>query len=207
MSSGTRTRPKPPKTTESRLSPTSQGTTESQATETRLTRRRFLRSAGLAGAASLAGAFMQSPPASASQGSPRITPTDLDGLTLLQGAGCNVVAMRGQDGTDSTAGALMIDGGLRANADALLNAVREATGNSRVHTLINTHWHPEQTGANEVVGRDGGVIIAHEKTRMYLSNEVTSVTFEGPYGPLPEAARPNRTTYDTGSLQFAGQRD
>jgi len=107
--------------------------------------------------------------------------------------------MRGDDG------ALMIDGGLRANADALLKAVRDATGNRRIHTLINTHWHPEQTGANEAVGRDGGVIIAHEKTRMYLSNTVSSVTFEGRRGPLPEAARPNRTTYTDGSLVFAGK--
>ena len=124
---------------------------------------------------------------------------DLGGLTLFQGAGCNVIAMRGDEG------ALMIDGGLAANADALLRAVRERTGNNRVHTLINTHWHPEQTGANEAVGRDGGVIIAHEKTRMYLSNAVTSVTFEGRFGPLPKVARPNKTTQSGGSLKFAGR--
>jgi cyclase len=109
-----------------------------------------------------------------------------------------VIAMRGEDG------ALMIDGGLAANADALLRAVKERTGNSRVHTLINTHWHPEQTGANEAVGRDGGVIIAHEKTLMYLSSAVTSVTFEGRFGPLPKVARPNQTTRQDGSLKFAG---
>ena len=103
-------------------------------------------------------------------------------LTLFQGAGCNVIAMRGKDG------ALMIDGGLAANADALLKAVKERTGNSRIHTLINTHWHPEQTGANEAVGRDGGVIFAHEKTRMYLSNTVTSVTFQGRLGPAASSS-------------------
>ena len=102
--------------------------------------------------------------AGARQSSPRISTTDLGGATLFQGAGCNVIAMPGKDG------ALMIDGGLAANADALLAAVRNATGNTRIHTLINTHWHPEQTGANEAVGRDGGVIFAHEKTQMYLSN-------------------------------------
>jgi glyoxylase-like metal-dependent hydrolase (beta-lactamase superfamily II) len=107
--------------------------------------------------------------------------------------------MRGEDG------ALMIDGGLAANSEALLRTVRDRTGNSRVHTLINSHWHPEQTGSNEAVGRDGGVIIAHEKTRIYLSNAVTSVTFKGRLGPLPEVARPNKTTNDAGSLQFAGQ--
>ena len=153
----------------------------------------------MAGAASIGGAFAQSYAAGALQSSPQISATDLGGLTLFQGAGCNVIAMRGEDG------ALMIDGGLAANADALLRAVKERTGNSRVHTLINTHWHPEQTGANEAVGRDGGVIIAHEKTRMYLSNAVTSVTFEGRFGPLPKEARPNKTTQSGGSLKFAGQ--
>ena len=59
---------------------------------------------------------------------------------------------------------------------------RSATGTSRIHTLINTHWHPEQTGANEAVGRDGGVIFAHEKTRMYLSNTVYFGDVQGPPG-------------------------
>src|SRR5262245_44321689 len=134
-------------------------------TEHRFSRRRFLH-AGIqaiqaAGAASLGGVLAQAYAATAPQTVPQISATDLGGLFLLQGAGCNVIAMHGEDG------ALMIDGGLAANADALLKAVKERTGNSRVHTLINTHWHPEQTGSNEAVGRDGGVIIAHEKTRMY----------------------------------------
>jgi glyoxylase-like metal-dependent hydrolase (beta-lactamase superfamily II) len=129
-----------------------------------------------------------------------ITTTDLGGLWLLQGAGCNVIAMPGDDG------ALMVDGGLAANADALLRAVHAATGNDRIHTLINTHWHPEQTGANEIVGRAGSVIFAHEKTRMYLSHPVYSATFEGRLEPLSEAGRPNETTRGDGSLEFAGRR-
>ncbi|HEY2383817.1 MAG TPA: MBL fold metallo-hydrolase [Terriglobia bacterium] len=131
---------------------------------------------------------------------PQISVTDLGGLFLFQGAGCNVVAMHGEDG------ALMIDGGLAANADALLKSVKERTGNSRINTLINTHWHPAQTGANEAVGRDGGVIIAQEKTAMYLSNTVmTSVAFEGRLAPLPKVARPTKTIRQDLSLQFAGQ--
>jgi cyclase len=125
---------------------------------------------------------------------------DLGGATLLQGAGCNVIAMAGPEG------ALMIDGGLAANADALLAAVRSATRSSRIQTLINTHWHPEQTGANEAVGRAGGVIFAHEKTKTYLSNAVYSVTFKGRRPALPQAARPTRTTRGDGSMEFAGQR-
>jgi glyoxylase-like metal-dependent hydrolase (beta-lactamase superfamily II) len=137
--------------------------------------------------------------AGARQPALRITTTDLGSVTLLQGAGCNVLAMSGPEG------ALMIDGGLAANADALLAAVRSATGSTRIHTLVNTHWHPEQVGANEVVGRSGGVIFAHEKTRIYLSNAVYSVTFAGRRPALPQAARPSRTTRGDGSMEFGGR--
>jgi cyclase len=171
-----------------------------------LSRRHFLH----AGAAALGSALMPAYSASAGQISARISTTDLGGVTLLQGAGCNVIAIPGEDLEERQGvpvdGALMIDGGLAANADALLAAVMNATGNSRVHTLINTHWHPEQTGANEAVGRDGGVIFAHEKTQMYLSNAVYSVTFTGRRPPLPPSARPNRTTRGDGSLEFAGRK-
>jgi glyoxylase-like metal-dependent hydrolase (beta-lactamase superfamily II) len=174
----------------------------------RLSRRRFLRAAAdaaqIAGAASLGSVLMPMLAARAQPASPDITATDLGGLILLEGAGCNVIAMPGDDD-----GALMIDGGLAANADALLRAVYAATGNDRIHMLIDTHWHPEQTGANEAVGRSGGVIFAHEKTRMYLSNKVYSMTSEDrlvPVEPLPEAARPNKVTRGDGSLELAGRR-
>src|SRR5690242_16501362 len=129
----------------------------------------------------------------------RITTTDLGGATLFQGAGCNVIAIPGPDG------ALMIDGGLAGNADALLTAVKSATRTTRINTLINTHWHPEQVGANEAVGRSGGAIVAHEKTKQCLTNTVYSVTFKGRRPPLPEAARPTKTVRDDGSMTVAGQ--
>ena len=130
-----------------------------------------------------------------------ITASELaPGMSLLQGAGCNVLALRGSNG------ALMIDGGLAAHSAALLKAVAATTGNRRVQTLINTHWHPEQTGSNERIGRDGGEIISHETTRLYLMRAALSACYEGSYGPLPPKARPTKTTRDKGALEFAGQR-
>ncbi|HEY1899293.1 MAG TPA: MBL fold metallo-hydrolase [Steroidobacteraceae bacterium] len=167
-----------------------------------LSRRRFLHGGlNVLGVASVAtvvaplDAFAASPTITTQQ----LTPKEMGGLMLLQGAGCNVVALPGPDG------ALLIDGGLAANSKALLRAVSAATGTRRVNTLINTHWHPEQTGSNEAVGRDGALIISHEVTRLYEGRKASSTCYAGTYGPLPVKARSTKTTRDTGSLEFAGQ--
>jgi cyclase len=166
-------------------------------------RRRFLAHAltagQIAGACSIA-SLLPLRAADAQARPAEIRATEIAGLTLLQGAGCNVVAMPGPDG------ALMIDGGLAANADVLLQAVRTATGSDRVQMLINTHWHPEQTGANVPVGRNGGVIFAHENTRMFLSNRSRSALFDERLDPLPEVGRPTQTVREDGTLEFAGNR-
>jgi glyoxylase-like metal-dependent hydrolase (beta-lactamase superfamily II) len=161
-------------------------------TEHRWSRRRFLQTT-----AAIGGALV--PSLAYAQNAARITMSDLGGATLFQGAGCNVIAISGPEG------ALMIDGGRAADAEALLTAVREATKTTRIHTLINTHWHPDQIGANESVGRAGGVIFAHEKTKMMLSNTVyNAIGFTARVPALPEPARPNKTTRGDGSFEFGG---
>jgi cyclase len=173
------------------------------ASDHRPSRRRVLR----AGLASLGGALFPSLVAraqdtqNAAPAAVGIATTDLGGgLVLLQVAGSNVLAMPGDDG------ALLVDGGPKATAEALLRAVYAATGNERIATLINTHGHPEQTGANELVGRAGGVILAHEKTQLFLSHATYSALRAGREEPLPEIARPNRSTRADGTLEFGGKR-
>jgi len=159
-----------------------------------LARRTFLRS----GAAALGGALLASRFANAQAA--RIATTDLGGAWLFQGAGGNVVALPGSEG------ALMIDGGRAANAQELIAAVQKATGTTRIHTLINTHWHPDQVGANEAVGKAGGVILAHEKTKQMLSNTVyNAIGVTGRVPALPAVARPNKTVRLDGSIEFPGQ--
>jgi cyclase len=161
-------------------------------------RRFLLRSAGPALAAATllpTHAFAQGAKARAAD----ITARDVNGLTVFSGAGCNVVALPGPDG------ALLVDGGLEANSAALLAAISAALKTSRVSTLINTHWHPEQVGSNEAVGKAGGVIVAHEVTRLYLGRDSRSALYPGVIKALPPEARPTKTTYNTGSLDFAGE--
>jgi glyoxylase-like metal-dependent hydrolase (beta-lactamase superfamily II) len=149
----------------------------------------------LAAAAGLGALATSARAADASIKASELTP----GIWLLDGAGCNVVAVRG--GT----GSLLVDGGYARNATALLAAAAKATGNRQVATLINTHWHPAQTGSNETVGHAGGTLISHEVTAKYLARPIASVDYEGLQGPLAMEGRPAVTTRSTGSLEFAAR--
>jgi cyclase len=101
------------------------------------------------------------------------------GLSLITGAGGNVVVLGGPDG------ALLVDGGNATQSAALLKLALK-TGNARqVHTLFNTHWHPDQTGSNERVAKSGARIIAQENTRLWLGRKIVTEWLPGGYGPLP----------------------
>jgi len=108
----------------------------------------------------------------------------------------NVVAQTGVDGV------LLVDGGSAAGSDALLKAVAALpNGSGKINTLFNTHWHPEQTGSNERLGKAGTTIIAHENTRLWLTQNVTWPWNGKKFAKLPKIAQPNKTFYDKGSLE------
>ncbi len=154
-------------------------------------RRRFLLAAGAAAACASRGARAASDP---------VTVTPLaDRLWLVAGCGGNVTVF------DSPEGVLLVDGGAPEHTAALLQQVRTLTGKGRVHTLFNTHWHHDHTGANPALGTAGTRIIAHEYTKLWLTTDV-HVRSEGrTYQPLPKAALPTETFYTTGSLAFGGE--
>ena len=98
-------------------------------------------------------------------------------------------------------GALLVDGCSARSTDALMNAVAALPGGGPVHTLFNTHWHPEQTGSNEQLGKAGRTIIAHENTRLWLTTDVTWPWDGRTFTRLAKVAQPNKTFYDTGTLE------
>ena len=122
-----------------------------------------------------------------------------DRIAVISGAGANVVVTSGPDG------ALLVDGGLEARSAELLKLALNETKAKRVHTLFNTHWHPEQTGSNERVGKAGARIIAHENTKLWLGYKNPMPWKDASYGPLPPKALPNDTTFNSGQLDFGGQ--
>src|SRR5690348_2558127 len=106
-----------------------------------------------------------------------------------------VVAQTSRDGV------LLVDGGSAAGSEAVLKAVAALPNTSgRIHTLFNTHWHPEQTGSNEKLGMAGATIVAHENTRLWLQQNVTWPWNGQKFKKLPKVAQPNKTFYDAGAL-------
>jgi glyoxylase-like metal-dependent hydrolase (beta-lactamase superfamily II) len=102
-------------------------------------------------------------------------------------------------------GVLLVDGASAAASDALLKTVTALPGGGPVHTLFNTHWHPEQTGSNEAIGKAGKTIIAQENTRLWLTTDVTWSWNQKRFERLPKIAQPNKTFYTTGKIESGVQ--
>jgi glyoxylase-like metal-dependent hydrolase (beta-lactamase superfamily II) len=123
-------------------------------------RRTVLKSAlGFAAAAALpAGAFAKSKAAAA------ITATVLnERLLLVSGLGGNVLALRGEEGL------LLVDAGAPGATSRLQSELRKFARGARVSTVINTHWHSDHTGGNEVFAKGGAKIIAHAKAAQRMA--------------------------------------
>ncbi|MEJ0035022.1 MAG: MBL fold metallo-hydrolase [Gammaproteobacteria bacterium] len=129
-----------------------------------------------------------------------LTVSDLtDRLFVISGGGGNVTVF------NSPEGVLLVDGGSPERSAEVLKLVKKRTGASKIHTLFNTHWHWDQTGSNETLGKAGTRIIAHENTRLWLTTDVNSKWQNRVFKPLPKEAQPNQTLYTNAALQFGGE--
>jgi cyclase len=171
--------------------------TEARVNQGGRTRRQIL-TAAIGGAAGIAlGAPVRRLVAAAAQTAPAGAGTLRlsDDLFVLRIPGeANVIARTGADGV------LLVDGGSAAASDALMKAVSGLPGGGPVHTIFNTHWHPEQTGSNEQLGKAGRTIVAHENTRLWLTTDITWPWNGRRFKRAPKIAQPNKTFYTTGTL-------
>ena len=117
-----------------------------------------------------------------------------DKLALLDAGRSNVLAFSADDGM------ILVDSGAPKSGDQLMAAL-----NSKVHALFNTHYHLDQTANNERFAQAGAKIIAHERTREWMSTDYW-VPAEGRYEKArPKAARPTETFQTTGALTLADE--
>jgi cyclase len=137
------------------------------------------------------------PRRSAGQQTARIALTER--LSLVTGGGTNVIALTSPDGL------VLVDSGAPDRSDALMASLRELTADARVRTLFNTHWHPENTGANQIFRQNGASIIAHENTRLWMATPTWLPSEDRYRQPRPKDAQPDKTFYVDGSMNAGAE--
>jgi cyclase len=154
-------------------------------------RRSFLQSSlgGLAGLASVAllgelSGCQQLPSREATGRKTALTNEKLtERVSVIGGAPGNVVVLSASDGI------VLVDSG----SSALAKAVRASLAGARVHTLVNTHYHADQTGGNVLFGATGASIHAHLITRQWLATDFYVPAEDRWVKALPAAALPTVT--------------
>lgn len=122
-----------------------------------------------------------------------------NGFHVLSLGATNVLAV-----TDPS-GVALVDGGPAGRAAEVARLVAALPQAGKVHTLFNTHWHPEQTGSNESLGQAGARIIAQENTKQWLTTDVTWPWNDETVEPLPAAGLPHETFYEETELTVGGR--
>jgi cyclase len=123
-----------------------------------------------------------------------------DRLSLLTSGRTNVVALSAPDGL------VLVDSGAPESSDRLMASLRRLSPSGRVGTVFNTHWHTENTGANDDLRQGGATIVAHENTRLWMATPVWIPPEDRYSQPRPKAAHPNKTFYTDGSMNAGGER-
>jgi cyclase len=158
-------------------------------------RREFLQA--LAGAAALV--LPRATGAQAGPSAPSLTKLG-ERVTLISGAGNNVVALASDNGS------LLVDAGDAAHAPQVLRDALKLGG--KVSTVFNTHYHLESTGGNDAMAGAGARIVAHVNTKLWMTQEIIR-DWEGGrvYPPRAKAALPTEAfRAASGEMTVGGER-
>lgn len=147
-----------------------------------------------------AGAHAQtqtSPPVGPDWSKIEIKTTDLGQRTYaLQANGGNITVAVADDGV------IMVDSQF-APLHGKLRAAIAAVSQQPIRYLINTHYHGDHTGGNELFNKDGVAIVAHVRTRDIVASGTIHVN-GSKIAPRPDAV-PSRTYTDQMILELKGR--
>jgi cyclase len=104
---------------------------------------------------------------------------------------------------DGPEGLLLVDHP-EAVAGPIVKKTLDELGAKPVKFLIDTHWHYDHVGGNEIYGPDT-VIVAQENVLKRLSTAQTPFWSKTPIGPYPQKAWPRIIYTDQLKIQFDGE--
>ena len=114
------------------------------------------------------------------------TPQDLNNIVVLSGP----------------EGYLLVDHP-EAVAGPIAGKELDTLGKRPVRFLLNTHWHYDHVGGNEIYGPDA-TIVAYENVRTRMMTAQKPFWSPTPIGPYPEKAWPRITFRDSVTIHFDG---
>ncbi len=114
-----------------------------------------------------------------------------DKLAVVDGGGSNILVFSDPNGI------VLVDSGAPQSGEQMMAALKEVANGAKVQTLFNTHYHTDQTGNNELLAAGGATIIAHERTRQWMSADYWIPSEDRYEKARPKAARPAQTFQTT----------
>ena len=123
-----------------------------------------------------------------------------DRLSLVTSGGTNVLAFASSDGL------VLVDSGAPDRSDALMASLRTLAPGQGASTLFNTHWHAENTGANQIFRQNGAAIVAHENTRLWMATPTWMPDEDRYRPPRTKEAQPDKTFYADGTMTAGNER-
>ena len=121
-----------------------------------------------------------------------------DGLYMLTGQGGNIGVSVGADGI------VLVDDQVAGLVDKIRTALA-ALDDGDVRLVLNTHWHFDHTGGNELLAGGGAMIVAHENVRKRMNSKQFVEFFQMERQPEPTAALPVITFTRDITLHLNGQ--
>ena len=126
-----------------------------------------------------------------------IRTTDLGkGLYILNWQGGDSLFLVGEEGV------LLVDTSVAQMGPRIKDAIARVS-NKPIKLVVNTHAHADHFGANELMARDGAVIVGHDALRERMAKGQYLAAFNQTIPPSPPAALPTITFADAMTLHFA----
>ena len=121
-------------------------------------------------------------------------------LSLVTSGGTNVLALTAPDGL------VVVDSGAPDFSGQVMASLQALVTGGRVRTVFNTHWHLENTGANDVLRQAGADIVAHQNTKVWMATPTWMPAEDRYRPPRPPGAQPTKTFYADGAMTAGRER-
>lgn len=119
-------------------------------------------------------------------------------LYMLEGQGGNITVAVAKDGI------IMVDGQYAPLHDKIKAAIT-AISNLPIKYLINTHYHGDHTGGNELFAKDGVTIVSQDNVRSRLAAGTTNGLTGAKTPPAPQGALPSDTYTNFSKIRLQGR--